>query len=121
MSDSAAPQASDRQTRLDRVLADYLRSLENGSPLDPQSLLNEHPDLADELRSFFRNRDSMQRMAEPLKAALLAPTLVGLASLGSAQPGAVIAYFGDYELLEEIARGGMGVVFKARQANLNRI
>src|SRR5262245_55319709 len=109
---------STREARLEEVLAAYLRAVEAGPKPDHAAILAKHPDLADDLQSFFANHAAIGRMAQPLKNQGLDAT-IGFTPADGA-PGNRLRYVGDYELLEEIARGGMGVVYRAKQKSLNR-
>jgi hypothetical protein len=104
---------------LDEVIAAYLQQVEAGEVPDRDALLSRHPDLAERLRAFFADCDRLDRQAGDLR-------LSADPNRTSDLPGPVgslprVRYFGDYELLEAIAQGGMGVVYKARQVSLNRV
>jgi serine/threonine protein kinase len=110
---------SSQHDPLDAVLADYLQQVEAGAVPDRAALLARHPDLAERLRTFFADYDRLDRQAGDLRLSDDPNRTVGDAE--PTNDPMRVRYFGDYELLEEIARGGMGVVFKARQTSLNRI
>jgi serine/threonine-protein kinase len=122
---------SSRDERVNEVIAEYLEAVEAGQAPDRAQLLARYPDLADELIAFFADRDRFARAAEhlgpadpvpcPAPSPSNTPTVAPGEPTPPAGPLGVIRYFGDYELLEEIARGGMGVVYRARQVSLKRI
>jgi eukaryotic-like serine/threonine-protein kinase len=105
---------------LDSVIAAYMLAVEAGEVPNRQNLLDRHPEHADALRAFFADLDRMDRAASPLRLADRLEATSAVDANGHVAPPTV-RYFGDYELLEEIARGGMGIVYKARQMSLNRV
>lgn len=89
------------QPPLEDVMAAYLEAAESGESPDPAQFLLDYPEHAQELQSFFRNHHWLGEA--PAESA----TLVG-------------SQIGPYEIEAEIARGGMGVVYRARQSGLDR-
>ena len=91
-----------RSRDADRILSEWFDAYERGEARSPEELLRAHPELAEELRD-------------------------GLAALGvlefdegagrSASPPETI---GDYRIVREIGRGGMGVVYEAEQVSMGR-
>ena len=112
---------SSREQRVNEAIAAYLAEADAGRAPERNVFLAAYPDLADDLAAFLADRDHFVRAAAPLAAPPSDPNAETLAPSSSADPAlGTVRYFGDYELLEELARGGMGVVFKARQVSLNR-
>jgi WD40 repeat protein len=127
MNSSIDPPPS-REERVNEMIAAYLEAAAAGKAPDRAEFLARHPDLADELRAFLDDRERFARAAGQLgPPPSPAPPAADAATRAPGEPPAgtpslgTVRYFGDYELLDEIARGGMGVVYRARQVSLNRV
>jgi tetratricopeptide (TPR) repeat protein len=102
----------DKDLRLTQVLDAYLAGLPKGTAPDPNELLAQHPDLADDLRECLDCLAFIHEAARPADAD--GPQ----SDAASQEPGS--RELGDFRILREIGKGGMGVVYEAEQLSLGR-
>ncbi len=86
--------------RLDEIIARILKAREGGEGLSQSETLRRYPEYEQEIREFFEDLDRRWPQL---------PEDDGLPVFGD-----------DYEVIEEIGRGGMGIVYKAHQKSLKK-
>jgi len=98
-----------QESRLAQIMDRYLVSLEQAAPLDVEALTEAHPELAAEIQSMASSLNLLHHATSQMRP-----------ELADQQPVTGAKRLGDFEIDGEIGRGGMGVVYAARQISLQR-
>jgi len=102
---------SPQQDILETAIAEFSERVRQGQTASVDEYVTRYPDLAEELRELLPTIVDLEHLKSRQERAT-----GGLTSLGPL----TIQQLGDFKLIREIGRGGMGIVFEARQESLAR-
>src|SRR4051812_4988611 len=94
---------------------EFLDRYRRGQRPPLKEYIDRHPELAGEIREVFPAMAMMEKIA--LADESLTGSLTGEAPTAKAPP---LEQLGDFRILREVGRGGMGVVYEAEQVSLGR-
>ncbi len=112
VSNSEEPSSSVDDPRVAAGLDEYLAELQAGRRPTRQEFLDRHPEIADALERGLDVLEFLHATAGSTASRDAGPPVVD-----NLPPETVL---GDYRLIREVGRGGMGVVYEAQQVSLGR-
>jgi serine/threonine protein kinase len=109
------PRSASRTDSIQAELVEQcLQRLQGGETLDPSEFAAQYPEHAEALRHLL---PALQMMAELSRSAVRDRSSL---PLSEAISGPELGVLGDFHVLREVGRGGMGVVYEAEQLSLHR-